>query len=114
MTAACTGTWHPHVRGSQRILTTTCCPAGVLYLLDVLFSFHIGFVLTKSMHARLVLDGRLVAKLYVRHSTFVLDILAALPLPLEVRQLPVRHGCDDTQKLHQEHATAASVACCKT
>lgn len=59
----------------------------VLYLLDVLFSFHIGFVLTKSMHARLVLDGRLVAKLYVRHSTFVLDILAALPLPLEVALL---------------------------
>ena len=58
--------------------------AGVLYLLDVLFNFHIGIVLTKSLHSRLLLDGVLVAKLYIKHSTFFVDLVAAIPLPLEV------------------------------
>jgi hypothetical protein len=56
----------------------------VIYLLDVLFNFHIGIVLTKSLHSRLVLDGALVARLYVKHSTFLVDFIAAIPLPLEV------------------------------
>lgn len=53
-------------------------------MVDVLFGFHIGIVLTKSLHTRLVLDGALVARLYTKHSTFAVDVIAALPLPLEV------------------------------
>lgn len=57
-------------------------------MLDVLFSFHIGVVLTKSLHARLVLDGQLVARLYIMHNTFFLDVLAALPIFFEVTECP--------------------------
>ncbi len=57
-------------------------------MLDVLFSIHIGVVLTKSLHARLVLDGQLVARLYIMHNTFFLDVLAALPIFFEVTESP--------------------------
>lgn len=57
---------------------------GILYYIDLFMNFHIGIALTRSMHARLVLDGRLVAGLYIKRSTFLVDLFATLPLIPEV------------------------------
>lgn len=72
--------------------------AGMVYVADVLMNFQIGMVLTKSMHARLVMEGRLVAWYYIRRGTFVLDVLASLPVWPEVAPAP-SHGTAPQQLL---------------
>lgn len=73
-----------HELFSLLALMHPACRAGLLYVVDVLSGFHIGIVLTKSLHSRLLLDGALVARIYTKHSTFFVDVIAAIPLPLEV------------------------------
>ncbi len=62
------------------------CPrAGALYAIDVFLNLHIGFVLSKSMRQRLLMDGRQVAHLYLFHGTLIVDVLAIIPVIPEVR-----------------------------
>lgn len=76
---------HQCRRGIPQILTQECAlGAGMVYVIDVLMNFQIGMVLTKSMHARLVLEGRMVAHLYICRGTFILDAIASLPVWPEV------------------------------
>lgn len=76
---------------------------GFVYVVDVIMNFHIGIVLTRSMQARLVLDGSMVARLYVRRSTFVLDLIASLPVWPEVILVALNPG--DSLKVLAEITT---------
>ena len=68
------------------LLMLTSCRAGLLYMLDVLFNLHIGYVLSKQMRQRLLMDGRQVAHLYLFHGTLIVDVLAIIPVVPEARR----------------------------
>ena len=72
------------IRRDQR--AAECPRAGALYSLDVFLNLHIGFVLSKSMRQRLLMDGRQVAHLYLFHGTLIVDVLAIIPVIPEVRR----------------------------
>lgn len=48
--------------------------------------FRIGFCVVYNLKRELIMDGGLIAQFYVRHDTFWLDFLAALPSIAEVMQ----------------------------
>lgn len=52
-------------------------PAALLYLLDVLAAFHTGFVVRHDVRQALVLRPALVARYYVRHGSFLSDVVAS-------------------------------------
>ena len=56
----------------------------MFYLLDVVMNLHIGYVISRGMRQRLLLDGRQVARLYLLHGTLLVDILAFIPVIPEV------------------------------
>ena len=60
--------------------------AGAIYSMDVFLNLHIGFVLSKSMRQRLLMDGRQVAHLYLFHGTLIVDVLAIVPVIPEARR----------------------------
>ena len=61
-------------------------PAGAIYTLDVFLNLHIGYVLSKAMRQRLLMDGRQVAHLYLYHGTLIVDVLAIIPVVPEARR----------------------------
>ncbi|GLI60958.1 hypothetical protein VaNZ11_003210 [Volvox africanus] len=60
--------------------TTSDLVGGALYLLNTLFGFQIGLVATYGIRKRTVVDGKMVAWLYVRYGRFLVDVLASVPL----------------------------------
>lgn len=46
--------------------------------------FSTGFLVIYNLRRKVVRDPALIAEYYIRHSTFVLDLLAALPVIAEV------------------------------
>ncbi|KAK9841010.1 hypothetical protein WJX81_005273 [Elliptochloris bilobata] len=53
--------------------------AGLLYAADMAFNFHCSFVAVHRFKRRAVVDGRLVAWFYIRHGSFLVDLLSILP-----------------------------------
>ncbi|GIL81507.1 hypothetical protein Vretimale_1000 [Volvox reticuliferus] len=60
--------------------TTSDLVGGVLYFLNTLLGFQVGVVATNGIRKRTVVDGRLVAWLYIRYGRFLLDFIASMPL----------------------------------
>lgn len=56
----------------------------VVYICGILFDFHIGFIVKWDAASVVITDGWEVAKQYVRHGTFVIDVIAALPIILQI------------------------------
>ena len=54
--------------------------------MDVVLNLHIGYVLSRQMRQRLLMDGRQVARLYLVHGTLIVDILAIIPVIPEARR----------------------------
>ncbi|GLC41424.1 hypothetical protein PLESTM_001194500 [Pleodorina starrii] len=60
--------------------TTSDLVGGALYLMNLLLGFQIGVVATIGIRKRIVQDGCLVARLYLRHGKFWEDFVAIVPL----------------------------------
>jgi hypothetical protein len=52
--------------------------------MDILMGFSTGFVVIYNLRRKVIRDPRLIAEYYTRYSTFVVDLLAALPIIAEV------------------------------
>lgn len=61
--------------------------AGLVYWVDIGMRFRMGFCVVYNLKRELIMDGGLIAHFYVRHDTFLLDFLAALPSIAEVKLL---------------------------
>ena len=61
--------------------------AGLLYAADMFFNFHCSFIAVHRFKRRTVADGRLVAWFYIRHGSFIVDLLSIAP----TLELIVRH-----------------------
>lgn len=59
--------------------------AGVCYWWDIFMGFSTGFVVIYNLRRKVIRDPALIAEYYMRYSTFILDLLAALPVIAEVR-----------------------------
>jgi len=55
-----------------------------VYICGILFDFHIGFIVKWDAASVVITDGWEVAKHYVRYGTFVIDVIAALPIILQI------------------------------
>ena len=60
------------------------CIAGLFYWFDILMRFRMGFCVIYNLKRELIMDGGLIAHFYIRHNTFVADLLAAIPSIAEV------------------------------
>ncbi|GAB4818637.1 hypothetical protein N2152v2_005683 [Parachlorella kessleri] len=58
--------------------------ADLVYLLDLLMGFHTGFVCLWDARWVAITDGRLVARYYARTSAFYINVIAFLPLVIQV------------------------------
>lgn len=58
--------------------------AGLMYSLDFLLSFHVGFIMTHGWRKRIVMHGRSVAKYYFKRGTAVVDMLSVIPFLVQV------------------------------
>ena len=58
--------------------------AGLFYWFDIFMRFRMGFCVIYNLKRELIMDGGLIAHFYVRHNTFVVDVLAAIPAIAEV------------------------------
>ena len=54
-------------------------PAGLLYAADMFFNFHCSFIAVHRFKRCTVADGRLVAWFYIRHGSFLVDLLSVAP-----------------------------------
>ena len=61
-----------------------CCIAGVVFWVDIIMGFAIGFVAVYNLKRLVILDLRLIADFYIWKSTFFCDVIAALPIIAEV------------------------------
>ncbi|GIL62146.1 hypothetical protein Vafri_16417 [Volvox africanus] len=59
--------------------TTSDLVGGAFYLVNTLLSFQIGLVAINRVRKRTVVDGKLVALLYIRYGRFMVDVLASVP-----------------------------------
>lgn len=70
------------------------------------FNFHCSFIAVHRFKRRTVADGRLVAWFYIRHGSFIVDLLSVAPtLELIVSHLPLcasgLQHCDmEAMKVH--------------
>lgn len=58
--------------------------AGLVYWIDIAMRFRMGFCVVYNLKRELIMDGGLIAHFYVRHNTFLLDFLSAMPSIAEV------------------------------
>eukprot|EP00887_Chlorella_sp_A99_P004770 scaffold4.g4770.t1 len=58
--------------------------ATALYVGDMAMGFHVGFVAAHDVKRALVMEGAKVADYYVRHGSFLADLLATLPIVPEL------------------------------
>eukprot|EP00884_Botryococcus_braunii_P020699 jgi/Botrbrau1/7312/Bobra.247_3s0007.1 len=63
--------------------------AGAMFWLDIIFSFLTGFIVVHNLRRRLVFNFGRVAHFYIFQSTFLADVLSAVPALLEVIMLPI-------------------------
>ncbi len=49
--------------------------------------FSTGFVVIYNLRRKVIRDPALIAEYYIRYSTFIIDLVAALPLIAEVRSM---------------------------
>jgi len=57
---------------------------GGIYLFDMFFQFHVGFMIRWQQETVTITDGIEIAKKYIRKGTFVIDFLAVLPLFVQI------------------------------
>ena len=60
---------------------------GAFYWADIFMRFRMGFCVVYNLKRELIMDGGLIAHFYVRHDTFLTDVVAACPAIAEVRLL---------------------------
>lgn len=60
------------------------CGAAFVFCLDIVFGFITGFVIVHNMKRRVLQRPDLIAKYYIFHSTFIVDMLTVLPAIAEV------------------------------
>ncbi|BDA43675.1 probable potassium voltage-gated channel subfamily H member 7 [Coccomyxa sp. Obi] len=63
--------------------------AGVCYWFDIFMGFSTGFVVIYNLRRKVIRDRALIAEYYIRYSTFIVDLLAALPVIAEIVVLPI-------------------------
>lgn len=56
----------------------------IIYIMDLFFEFHIGFIVRWDQSSITITDGHLVAKHYVQHGTFWIDFIASLPIIAQI------------------------------
>lgn len=63
-------------------LTRDCRPviAAAIFTMDMVVTFCTGIVIVNNLRQALVMDKKIVAKHYILHGTFVIDILATAAL----------------------------------
>ena len=55
-----------------------------IFVLDLFIEFHIGFMIRWDSESVIIMDGREVAKSYIKYGTFVIDFLASLPIIVQI------------------------------
>jgi len=70
----------PAARGGRPSARAGGLRAGALYAADMAFHFHCSFLAVHRFKRRVVADGRLVAWFYIRHGSFLVDLLSILPI----------------------------------
>lgn len=60
---------------------------GLFFIIDLFLSFHVGFLATYNIRKILVLKGRLIAKYYIIHGSFVIDFLSAMAWLIQIVML---------------------------
>lgn len=55
-----------------------------MYMVDIIMGFMTGFVIVHNLKRRVLRRPDLIAKYYILHSTFFVDILTVLPVIAEV------------------------------
>ena len=77
-----------HKKDTQCPSHANCASAaGLVYWIDIVMRFRVGFCVVYNLKRELIMDGGLIAHFYVRHNTFVLDFLSAIPSIAEVEVL---------------------------
>lgn len=56
----------------------------VMYILDMIFNFHVGFIARSGLETVVILDGPTAAKQYIKHGSFMVDVLATVPAILQI------------------------------
>eukprot|EP00879_Flechtneria_rotunda_P007366 GHRR01007727.1.p1 GENE.GHRR01007727.1~~GHRR01007727.1.p1 ORF type:complete len:486 (+),score=140.69 GHRR01007727.1:359-1816(+) len=74
----------PVVLGGLNWCNTIDLVAGLIYLLNLLVSLQIGFVLEHDYKKRLLMDGVHVARFYVIRGTFFIDVMAVIPVIYQI------------------------------
>lgn len=54
--------------------------AGSIFLVELYLGFHMGFVGTHNMRKRVIMSGKAVSWFYIRHDTFIVDLISAAAL----------------------------------
>lgn len=88
-------------------LSDTDALPGTVYWIDIVMGFSTGFVVIYNLRRKVVTEPKLVAEYYMWHSTFFVDLLAALPLIAEV-------GAIDKQRMHHKRLQSRIYACKST
>uniref|UniRef100_A0A1D1ZXT6 Cyclic nucleotide-binding domain-containing protein n=2 Tax=Auxenochlorella protothecoides TaxID=3075 RepID=A0A1D1ZXT6_AUXPR len=68
---------------------------GAFFLADLIVSFHVGFIATYNLRKVLVLNGKLIAKFYMQHDTFIFDILSVTAWLVQLLMLLLSHVVDE-------------------
>lgn len=61
--------------------------AGVIIICDIFFNFHCGFIVVWNYRRKLVMQGDLIARFYIWHGTFLVDVLSIAPWVAELVDL---------------------------
>lgn len=68
------------------------CAVGIVFTVDILFSFHRATIVRHNFRRRLLADGRLVARAYALHSHSVMDIITVVPFWVQVGLITLQYG----------------------
>ncbi len=50
--------------------------AGLFFFIDLLLNFHVGYMASYNVHRKIIMDRRTIARLYVFHGTFWVDLIS--------------------------------------
>ncbi|KXZ51272.1 hypothetical protein GPECTOR_13g759 [Gonium pectorale] len=78
--------------------TGTDLAFGLVYFLNLIFSFQMGVMVVNGHRKKAVMDGRRLAHYYIRHGRFVLDLAAAVPFVYLSVVLAVSRGAGSRSK----------------
>lgn len=57
---------------------------GIVFVIDIILSFHIGFIVHYAYEKKVVMEGKSVVWYYVTHGGLWIDLLSTFPLVFEV------------------------------